>query len=359
MKKIFRSVLVLALCCALLLPAFSACSSGFETKPFLEYGSQSMTGAVFQYLCCLEKTNYLYEIYGKDSSSTSASALTDNPSFWVMQDENGTTVGEALKSGVLQNVKVMLYLAQYAVDAGYSLTDSDKAKMKANLDQLASNFHTKKEFNRAIAQYGVNYNLLYDYYLLQGQASIGNYLLFGENGKYTVNDDRTREYYVNNYTTIQAIYINNVNKTYANGKTVYMPDEEKAQKTALAEEVYRKLLAGESASELARAYSERSTETTLEKGYTFKAGGFGVTQVEEAAKGLKIGESAKVETASGIYLIQRLALNMDMLTNEKDSISEELENADKLRLVNSVASQFTLNEDFYASIDVAALTHVQ
>ena len=98
--KHFRSLFAAILAAALLLTALSSCSS-FSTKKIVEYKDQSVTEAVFRYLCCLEKTQYLYEAYNTDSSSTSASSLQDNAALWTMEDSNGVSVGETLKSSVL------------------------------------------------------------------------------------------------------------------------------------------------------------------------------------------------------------------------------------------------------------------
>ena len=181
MKKT-RKLLAALVLAAVLLPILASCSS-LSSKKFLKYKDQSATEAVFQYLCCIEKTQYLYEAYGTDSSTTQASSLQDNPSLWTMLDSSGVSVGDTLKNSVLNKLKITMYLAQYAQDSGYVLNDTAKKSLKGQLDSFAAKFESKAAFNEKLAEYGIDYDLLYDYYLLQGLSYRGEDLLFGEGAK--------------------------------------------------------------------------------------------------------------------------------------------------------------------------------
>ncbi len=393
--KHFRSLFAAILAAALLLTALSSCSS-FSSKKIVEYKDQSATEAVFRYLCCLEKTQFLYEAYKTDSSKTSASSLQDNAALWTMKDENGVTVGDTLKEQVLNRLKILLYLAQAASDAGYSLSASDKTKIKGELDSLASNFDTKKEFNKVLAEYGVNYDLLYEYYLLQGLASIGKYMLFGDGGKFAPTDARVQSYYDSHYFTFNFIYINNCNKTYPNGKTVVLTEEEKAAKNALIEELADKVavLNGEkpaptvepvtsepatsepSTSEptepatrepeeitfesVCRAYSERFTEDTIANGMTYRMGTFPIAALEKAVLEAEEGKFVRVDVEKdGVYFVTRLPLDQTKLSTERSSVETELEEIDEQGLTDSAAADFDVDEDVFASVVVADLKHAQ
>ena len=359
MKNI-RRFTALFLCFAALAFLFSSCSS-FATASFLTYRDQTVPQAIFQYLCCVEKTNYLYELYGADRSTTKASSLQDSPAIWTAADADGKTMGEHLKENVLDSLRVMVYLAQYGVDEGYTLSASDEASVKKNLDSLAANFNTKSEFNELIAQYGVDYDLLYEYYLLQARASIGNYMLFGDNGKMAVTDAKVREYYSSHYQTVRLILINNQSRTYPNGKTVYLPEDEKERKTALADEILEKLKAGEDYAALCRAYSDGYTdEETIASGFTFKSGDDAARLWEKSIPSdAKNGEWMKIETEGGIFLIAKAALDQTKLDAEKDSISDELENELKKELADSVSSEMNVDREYLDSVSVADLVHAQ
>lgn len=370
-----RFFLSLLLCAALCAPLFSSCSK-ISDKKILTYKDQSVTEAVFRYLCCTEKTQYLYEAYQTNSSATQASDLEDKAALWTMTDQNGVSVGDTLKNSVLNRLKIELYLAQAAKDAGYSITAEIRSKLRSGFNQMGKNFESKEAFDQALQEYGVNYDLLFDYYQLQTLASKGEDLLFGEGGKMAPTDARVQKYYDEHYFTFNFIYINNVNKTYPNGKTVYMPAEEKDRKNALIEELAGKIavLNGETAApapaegeepeavtfeSLCRAYSERFTDSTLENGLTYRIGTFPLPEIEEAVLAAEEGKFVRVDASDGVYFVARLPLDQKKLADEKDSVTEELVEISKQGLVDSVPDDFKVNESLLASVSVADLKHVQ
>ena len=207
--------------------------------------------------------------------------------------------------------------------------------------------------------YGINYDEMYVYYLHQGLASIGNYMLFGEGGTMEITDEAARSFYNKNYVTVGCIFINNQNKSYPNGKTVYLPEAEKQAKTALAHEVYQRLQDGEDFAELYRTYSDKKTADTEGETYTFTRGGFGNTEVEEAAFALTPGTVKMVETDQGIFILQRRGLNNKYFETEKDSITTTLEEQKKAELLAAEEKHFSVNETYIEELSVADLVFVR
>lgn len=353
MKRTSRA-LALALTLSLCLNVFSSCAGGKDAVRYKDFG---LIDAIFRYQCCLDKTSYLYEANGTTSDRTSASQLQDNAAIWAMEDAKGVSVAETLKQGVLNRLEWMLYLEQYAKDRGYTLTDEDRAEVKNDFNELVKNFETKSAFNKAMKNYGINYDQMYEYYLHQALASIGNYLLFGEGGAMEISESAAKAYYEKNYITVGVIYINNQNKTYPNGKTVYLPDGEKAEKTALAENLYQRLQNGEDFAALYREYSDRQDANG--DTYTFTHGEFGVDAVEEKAFALSVGTFAKVETDAGVFLLARRGLNNAYFEQEKKTVTTALEEAKKAELLEAAAADFILDEAFIDSLSVAELNFVK
>lgn len=350
---------LIRLFCLILTLVLVLSGCGISEKKIVSYGKQSTSDAIFRYLCCLEKTNYLFEAYGLDSSTASASSLQDNAALWTLTASDGTTTADNLKKGVMDRLKLMLYLAQYAVDQGYKMDENGKKTMENELNTMVSSFPDKKTFNQTVKTYGVDYDILYDYYMLQGLASVGNYMLFGEGGKLEVTEDSAKNYFNKNYITLSCIFINHVNKTYPNGKTVYMPESEKAEKTALAEEIYNRLLAGEDFSTLYNQYSDSKSAAEAEKGVTFTKGGFSNAAVEEKAFTLAEGETAKVDTDSGIYIIRRIPLDTSFYTEQSEEIITALETQAQQKLITDNASGFKVDEKIYNEVDVSSLPFVK
>lgn len=320
----------------------------------LSYGSLSLSEDLLYYLCCAEKSSYLCEIYGVDSPSN----VQDNAAIWAMKDEAGSTIADTLKEGVLRKAELLLYLEKVAIDAGLKLTDAQKSTVQQDLDNTIASFKTKSAFNETMKQYGIDYNDFYEYRLHQAQASLGSELLFGEGGSLEVTEASAKEYFENNYYTVGLIFINNKNKTYANGKTVYLPEAEKAEKTALAADLLNRLSAGEDFDALRREFSDGSFGSEDKASVTFTAGSLGIAEVEEKAASMKNGEILRIEAKSGVYLVQKRALDRAYFESEKDSIQTELEQNAQRELVTSHLDEFNVNEAFLNELSIAEIPFV-
>lgn len=349
------TALLLAVVCA----SVSLFSCGNQ-KSAVSYGKYEVSQALFQYLCCLEKTNYLYEAYGVDSSSVSSSQLEDNALIWTSVDVNGETVADSLKTDVLEDVQRLLYFQKYATDQGYVLTDENKKAIKEDFNKMISQFEDKKAFNKEMKKYGIDYDSMYEYYLMQSLAWKGEDLLFGDDGTMKITEDSARNYFNDKYVTVGCIFINTKNKTFSNGKVVVLPADEKAAKEAQADSVYARALAGEDFDTLCVENSDQGSITPekSKEGYTFTTGGFVNSDAENKAFAMKKGEIARVDTDGGVYILQRRALNASYFEKASETIITQLEELKKYSLVNAVAEEFKLNEDFLNSLDIAALNHV-
>lgn len=358
MKKMRISLTCLCLGAVMLLTALcSGCAAG--GKKAVSYKDEAINTAVFTYLCSQKKTDYLYEAYGVDRSSISSSQLQDNPSIWEATSAEGTTVADTLKSEVLDEAKLFLYMSEYAKAQGYTLGAEEKKYIKAEFDKVVSNYGDKKTFNREMKKYGVSYEEILEYNYLQTLAYQGMNLLFGENGTQRISDENLEKYYKNHYATVACIFINTKNKTYSNGKVVGMPEEEKKEKLALADDVFAKVQAGEDFATLALKYSDQQVdEESAKKGYTFAKDGFVNAQAEEKIWTMKNGEFARVDTENGVYILCRKPLNGDYFEKAKDTIRTELEEMKKYSLVAEAEGRFKINEDFLNELNIKEIPHV-
>lgn len=357
MKRTMKS-LSLLLCALVILPLFAGCAA--TSRSAISYEDTSISRGMFQYLCCMKKTDYLYEAYGVSSSDISASQLQDNATIWAAVDADGTSVAETLKMEVMDTMHLYLYLAQYAKDAGYTLNETQKKQVQNEFDSMVvKSFETKGNFNKQMKQYGINYDQMLAYNLLQAQAYQGEELLFGEGGSMRITESSAQKYFKNNYITASCIFINTQNKKYPNGKVVVLPAEEKEAKKKLADDVFQRAQSGEDFAALCLAYSDQGVdETTAKSGYTFEKGGFVNSAAEEKAFSMTKGEVARVDTDGGVYILKREDLNQEYFTSRMDAIVKLLEDAKKLSLVTDNYDKFKHDEAFLDEVDVAALPHV-
>lgn len=353
-----KRILAICLLFSIFATALSGCAS-VDTKAAVKYDGAEISRAVFQYLCCMEKTNYLYEAYGVSTSQISSSQLEDNAAIWSAKAEDGSTVADTLKSQVLEQVKLMLYMKKVAEDAGYTLSAEQKRMVQNEFQKIVDQYDSKKNFNLQMKNYGVNYDQMLEYNYLQTLAYQGQELLFGENGSMKISEENAQKYYKNNYATVGCIFINTKNKTYANGKVVVLPEEEKQEKINLAKSVYDRAVSGEDFAALALEYSDQEMdEASAAQGYTFKKGGFVSDEVETKAFAMKVGEIIRVDTEGGVYILERKALNSSFFSEESENIIAELEEVKKFALVAEQEEKFSIDEAFLNSLDIAELLHV-
>ncbi len=349
MRRLVCVLLLLSLC----MP-FAACSK-IDRSYAVRYGDFSVSKGVFQYLCASEKTNYLYEVYGLSQDTVSASQLQDNAAIWAAQAADGTTVADDLKSRVLQSVQRYLYMQQVAKDKGYTLSADQKKMIQAEFDKVVNNFDSKKDFNKTMLPYGVDYDELLLFNQIQSLAWQGNELLFGESGSMKITEEAAQKYFQNKFITVQSIFINTQNKTYPNGKVVVLPAEEKKAKEALADSLFSRLQAGEEFAALCKEYTDAESTDGI---YTFEKGGFVNAEAEEKAFAMEENALEKVVTSEGVYLIQRCPLDKAWFQQEKENILSVLEEAKKLSLVGDELTKYEMDEDFINNLDIATLPHL-
>jgi hypothetical protein len=351
MRRLVSALLLLALC----LP-FAACSK-IERSYAVRYGNFSVSKGIFQYLCASEKTNYLYEVYGLNQDTVAASQLQDNAAIWAAQAADGTTVADDLKARVLQSVQRYLYMQQVAKDKGYTLSADQKKMIQAEFDKVVNNFDSKKDFNKTMLPYGVDYDELLLFNQIQSLAWQGDDLLFGESGSMKITEESAQKYFQNKFITVQAIFINTQNKTYPNGKVVVLPAEEKKEKEALADSLFARLQQGEAFEAICKEYTD-AKEAPENGKYTFEKGGFLNAEAEEKAFSMEENALEKVVTSEGVYLIRRCPLDKEWFQQEKENILTVLEEAKKLSLVGDELAKYELDEDFINNLDIAALPHL-
>ncbi|MBR5295683.1 MAG: peptidylprolyl isomerase [Clostridia bacterium] len=356
-KKIVRLISLLLAVISLMLPLASC--SGVNTSAAVKYEGEKVSCSLFQYLCSLKKTEYLYEAYGLDSSSTSSSQLQDNAAIWIAQSSDGSTVGDTLKSEVLDDVKLLLYMKAYAEKEGYKLDKDQKKLVEKEFNKMVTEFGDKASFNKEMRRYGIDYDQMLEYNYLQTLAYQGMQLLFGENGTMKISEEATEKYYKENYATASYIFINTKNKTYSNGKVVALPEEEKQAKLALADTVFEKAQQGEDFASLILNYSDKESDEAFAKnGETFLKGAFENSLAEKKIWEMKSGEIARVDTDGGVYILCRKNIDMNYFESAKQTIAKALEDVKKFSLIDKVESEFELNEEFLNALNISELVHV-
>ncbi len=358
MKKSHIRFTAFVLILVLLALPLAACS-GVNKTAAVKYEKGQVSCALYQYLCSLKKTEYLYEAYGITSSDMSSSQLQDNPAIWAAKAADGSTVADTLKGEVLDDVKLLLYMKNIAEKEGYQLDSEKKALVKGEFDKMVANFGSKGDFNKEMEKYGINYDEMLEYNYLQAIAYQGMQLLFGESGTMKITASSAEKYFEGNYLTASYLFINTKNKTYSNGKVVALPQEEKDAKIALAADVFQRAESGEDFASLVMNHSDSSRDESLAKdGITFKKGSFVNRDAEKKLLEMKSGEIARVDTDGGVYILLKKDLDKKYFETAESSIITELEEVKKFSLVSEMEDKFKLKTEFFNELDIAQIPHV-
>lgn len=211
MKKILRKSAALMLCAVLLITTLAGCAS--LGKPLLTYESVKLTDATFNL--------FLSRIKGTVASASNAGVEALTNDYWdVTVAYDGTTRGDAYKAQVLSDAKAYV-AALYEFDKlGLKLPDSYVEEIDTELLELVEYDAdgSKTAFNAILAEYGANYDVLRDAYMLEAKlAYLGDHL-YGTVGE-KIGDEVIEEYYQNNYMRFKHVFF----YTYA---VVYNEDDD-------------------------------------------------------------------------------------------------------------------------------------
>ncbi len=357
MKRIISLILALSMLFACL---FIAGCSGKSYQPLITYGTKSISVNMFTYLLSQAKTMALYTLMGQ---------TTDAPEAW--DTDTGKLLADYIKEDAVSTAMSVVYYAQMAEENGISLTEEDKKQIQDNLDTLVESHGSKNALNTAMASYGVNYDIIKEYFTLQLLAQKGMSFVLGENGTHPITNDDYLEYYNENFATLRHISLNNINKLADTGKTTVLTDDEKAAVEKKADDIMLSVASGDDLSVFAADSNDALMEAypdgltipllpdmlyqlayTAEQEGTFNVFGlyyYLLTNVEgfnDTAKTLSQGEVKRMDTQKGIYILQKMPLNMEMFELYKEIMiaNATLEPIKTKQLIKSLESEFVVDQ---------------
>ncbi len=235
-----------------------------------------------------------------------------------------TTVGEAVKDAVYEEIVKAYVLSAKAAEKEISLTAEETesiSNMKNNFYSAAGN---KSAFDKKIGTANLTSNQLVDFWSKIALSSKLSSAMAEEN---IVTEEEIKAYFDENYMRVKHILI----KTGEGGEAT-MEDAK-----AVAEEILVKLSEGEDFEAIMKAQSDdldaEGNVNGGDEGYIFKEGDFGNPAFEDASKALAVGEYTKelVEVKGGSYegyhIIKRYAMPAGYFEENKDNLTSVIEAA--------------------------------
>ena len=196
MKKTVVKIISLVLVAIMLIGCFAGCSKKGETLLSIENTEISVN---------------LYMLYlsrMKGLLCEGNYAATED-SFWdtIMSADGSTTYNKYYSDMVLENAKSYLAAAYEFDKRGYKLPQGTMDAIDADIKELmyADANGSKTQFNNILAQYGANYEVLREAYIIDAKMNYLKDVIYGANGE-LIGDNLYGEYYRNNYVRFKQIF---------------------------------------------------------------------------------------------------------------------------------------------------------
>ncbi|MBR3966994.1 MAG: peptidylprolyl isomerase [Clostridia bacterium] len=287
------------------------------------------------------------------------------------QTSDGKTYNEIFTGFVKQNAMTLLCVLHEFEELKLKLPESEIKSIDSTMEKILRERADgdKATLNAELAQYGVNYDILREVYIIEAKMSYLRDYLYGAGGVEPISDNVKNEYYNNNYARIKQIFFYTANKpvTDEEGNYVYneqgyvetrdYTEEELTEQKNKASSVMTSLTAGQDFDLLMASQNEDDAAKTYPNGYYLTKSSQYVEEVIEAAFSLGEGEFTMVESEYGIHIVKRLPLdekgyasvtNEDFFSDFEDTLTTEVFTA----RLSKYESKIKFNEELISKYDV-------
>ncbi len=219
MKKKIIKVLSLLLSVLMILLGVTSCKS--LGNPILTLDGTEFSENIYML--------FLSRLKGNLASAANYSTEALKDSFWDMVvSSSGTTRDESYKAQILDECK--FYLAALALfdELSLKLPDSYVEEIDQSLADLVEGdaSGSKTTFNNILAEYGANYDVLREAFLIEAKLSYLNEYLYGKGGS-KIGAEVIEEYYQSKYVRFKHVFFYTYTPVYetdSDGNDIYYLD---------------------------------------------------------------------------------------------------------------------------------------
>ena len=305
-RNMIKRITVLLLCLCLSIGFLSSCSSKMG-EPVMTLGGNEITVNMYRLWLSRVKGSY----GGSDDT------------VWDQTLADGRTYNEIFTEFVKQNAMTLLCVLYEFDKLGLKLSDTELDEIDDTMNTILNERGEgdKTTLNAILSQYGVNYDILREVYVIEAKMNHLKEYLYGANGAEPISDNIRDEYYNNNYVRIKQIFFYTANKPVTDDEGNYVYDEsgyvetrdyteeELAEQKTKASQVMTSLTAGQDFDLLMASQNEDDASKTYPNGYYLTKSSVYVDEVIEAAFSLGENEFTMVESEYGIHIVKRLPLD--------------------------------------------------
>lgn len=344
MKKRIISLFLILVC---LLSCFTSCGS-VAREPVMTLGDSVVD-------------TLLYRMWMTQYARTFLSYANEPAEeFWKAEAAEGIPMKDYVTEIAVSNIKKNLVCMYLFDEFGLTVTKEDEESIDSDLQDMIDSYGGKAKLNAALADYGVNADILREDYVIKLKIDrVYNYLL--DNGMINPSNEDMEQYYESHYARIRYItlMLTKMETSEDGNVTSYgsMSEEETAAQKAKADELMAKLDAGADFEEMFDQYNEYDL-TGYENGVYVSTDNAGYSIIS-AALGMEIGEILRVDQNSAIYVIHRLPLEKKPYLNDTmgqfTDLPDYVEDNCIQNLLTEYAAGITVDEALAAQYQVDEL----
>ena len=222
MRSLKRIIAIALLCATLVL---CACGCAAKSKPLLKLDDSEISVNLFQL--------YLSRMKGTLCSADYFGTTAKKDSFWdtIVDAYEKTTYNTLYRDMVLDTAKSYLAAIALFEERGLELPESYVKEIDAELESLVDTVAdgSKTTLNTILAEYGANYDVLREAYMVEAKIAYLREDLFGINGS-KIAPTLIEDYYKDNYARFKQVFLYTyeyVYETDENGDNIYYKEDGK------------------------------------------------------------------------------------------------------------------------------------
>jgi len=189
-----KTVKIIALATALLMLLSTLVSCG--AKPMIEYGDKTLSVNVYEFLLTRMKGTLGY--YGYD---------VESDSFWnTIVDMQGTTYDDYFRETIKDQAINYVVADKLFDEEGLTLSDEEIARVDKILAGYVEKAGSKSSLNAILKEYGVNYDILREVYILEAKMQALKAHLYGKEGEKIESGDKEK-FFNESYVAFKQIFL--------------------------------------------------------------------------------------------------------------------------------------------------------
>jgi len=348
--KLFALLLALAM-----LLGMAGCTSAPKV---MQYDGAAVTANMYRYWLSTYKGSFM----------NTYTDMRDTDAFWDSAVFGDVKADRYLTDAIITNVKRTLVCAAHFDSLGLKFPETAAAEIDAYIEDLIENRAdgSRRSFNQALAQYGINIDMLRQIYIMEDKTELLFTHLYGTGGAHALSAEDYEAYCGSHYVRIRHIYVNNAYayETDENGhysydssgvlKTRSLTPAEIAEKAKKIADIDAALAAGKSFDSVYETYSE---DLYYKNGYYLSATTNFIPDVITAAFALEVGGTARVESDYGTHYIMRLEMDERPYENKDNedffaSFEADAKNDHFLAWLDTLLPQVTVDEEELAKYSI-------